>query len=786
MMYLMRFLLVVSFLGIPVFSTLHAQTAQEYYKQGIELKKQNQIDEAIEAFQKAVEKDSKFAEAYYELALVYQSKKTPAALKRAEDAILAAKKYGSDDVKYLSALALIYEDRLMFSETKTTWERVLEIDPENIEALAGMARFYAREEKNDRYRVEYDLEWKKHIEPEILKLIQDDVANYAIDAPLLWDKNMLEYLGNSMGVFITPKTLENFLALVGVGEVRWDEFAAVDDSMARSFNERILEINPDDRDALYRQGLLYFDKVKFQERVYYEQEVSGYIPDSEHLVNFAKLFEKQIINHPEDKDGHLFLGLAYHRMHDYDKAFEQYETAKGLMSDEERYVFSNVGYLKVGGLKETEIQSIDSDTSKFWYQRDPLFLTPYNERQLEHYSRVAEANLRFSVPREEVEGWKTDRGKIFIKYGMPETRKVFVDNDQWEHFQEFEDKFFKYDLWYFDDFSFSFETSCFDEKDNYKLSTNIIGLNFTEITTDIEKVYPEYYEYEPKGLFIGFPFDVATFRGEKGRTRMEVYYGVPFNMVRFEEEGEYYYGNYETGAFLHDMNWNRVLEDVQYKDLQFAVTKIDTSSDDIAVDRFVYQVEPHSYHFAIEMLDMYSDNAGTYKDILTTSFPIISIFNVEEYGNETLQISDIQLASNITIPDPAGAVTRENLEITPNPPRFYRANQPIYIYYEIYNLLLNDIPGNTDYTVEYNIDYIGEDKYSIVDYVRNLIVNEKQELGVTTIFTRSGIDRDETSFLRLDHNLTKPGPYRLTLKVTDNIAKNSVEKYVRLRLFEDK
>ncbi|KPK92699.1 hypothetical protein AMJ80_06400 [bacterium SM23_31] len=81
-------------------------------------------------------------------------KKTPAALKRAEDAILAAKKYGDDDVKYLSALALIYEDRLMFSESKTTWERVLEINPDNLEALAGMARFYAKEVEKNKFRVD--------------------------------------------------------------------------------------------------------------------------------------------------------------------------------------------------------------------------------------------------------------------------------------------------------------------------------------------------------------------------------------------------------------------------------------------------------------------------------------------------------------------------------------------------------------------------------------------------------------------------------------------------------
>jgi len=239
---------------------------------------------------------------------------------------------------------------------------------------------------------------------------------------------------------------------------------------------------------------------------------------------------------------------------------------------------------------------------------------------------------------------------------------------------------------------------------------------------------------------------------------------------------KYYYGSYKTGVFMHDPDWNRVVYDIQDKDMEFNVTEIDTSSDDLAVDMFEYQLDPGWYHFAMEMTDWYSDNVGTYRDSLTAG----------KYGYDSLQISDIQLALNIQMRDSTGAVSRANLEITPNPPRFYRASQPIYIYYEIYNLLLNDIPGITGYTVEYSIQYIGEDKYSVVDYIRRLIVNEKQELGVTTIFTRHGIDRDECSFLRLDHNLTKPGPYQLTLKVTDNIAQKTVEKSVLLRLFENR
>lgn len=127
----------------------YAQTAQEYYEQGLELKKQCQFDAAFIAFQKAVAKNRKFAEAYYELAVLYQSRKTITSLVQAEEAILAAKKYGSDDLKYLSVLAYIYEDRGMSFAAKLTWDRVLKLDPDNIAALEGKARNISGKQRNE-------------------------------------------------------------------------------------------------------------------------------------------------------------------------------------------------------------------------------------------------------------------------------------------------------------------------------------------------------------------------------------------------------------------------------------------------------------------------------------------------------------------------------------------------------------------------------------------------------------------------------------------------------------
>lgn len=55
---------------------------------------------------------------------------------------------------------------------------------------------------------------------------------------------------------------------------------------------------------------------------------------------------------------------------------------------------------------------------QFWIERDPTIGTPANEVMLEFYHRIAVANHSFGMPRRE--GWRTDRGRIFIQFGHPD------------------------------------------------------------------------------------------------------------------------------------------------------------------------------------------------------------------------------------------------------------------------------------------------------------------------------------------------------------------------------
>ncbi len=81
-----------------------------------------------------------------------------------------------------------------------------------------------------------------------------------------------------------------------------------------------------------------------------------------------------------------------------------------LMQAEERGIYPG---LTVSGKRDY--------LRRFWVRRDPSPTTPQNELEEEFYVRVGEANRRFHEGgAAQIPGWRTDRGRIFIKYGLPD------------------------------------------------------------------------------------------------------------------------------------------------------------------------------------------------------------------------------------------------------------------------------------------------------------------------------------------------------------------------------
>jgi len=84
------------------------------------------------------------------------------------------------------------------------------------------------------------------------------------------------------------------------------------------------------------------------------------------------------------------------------------EDVRWIITPEER-----AGFMKLPTNDER-----DEFIKQFWLRRDPQPEDAKNTYRAEHYRRIAYANTHFAAG---IPGWKTDRGRIYIVYGRPDS-----------------------------------------------------------------------------------------------------------------------------------------------------------------------------------------------------------------------------------------------------------------------------------------------------------------------------------------------------------------------------
>jgi GWxTD domain-containing protein len=132
-----------------------------------------------------------------------------------------------------------------------------------------------------------------------------------------------------------------------------------------------------------------------------------------------------------------------YREQDYEQggaAFQKREVVQGVKSpgiDAERYdkmtekeldlEFEQAKYIASGKERDTykklNLEGKRKYIKEFWAERDPSPNTPANEFKEDYLGRVEAANSQFRGTFRE--GWRTDRGRIFLLYGRPDEVERF-------------------------------------------------------------------------------------------------------------------------------------------------------------------------------------------------------------------------------------------------------------------------------------------------------------------------------------------------------------------------
>jgi hypothetical protein len=149
--------------------------------------------------------------------------------------------------------------------------------------------------------------------------------------------------------------------------------------------------------------------------------------------------------------------------------------------------------------------------------------------------------------------------------------------------------------------------------------------------------------------------------------------------------------------------------------------------------------------------------------------------SVPDFSEDRLAVSDLMLAYRIEEvfddkPLGANEIVRNGFSILPAPWSVYAIDQPIYAYYETYNLE-RDASGKTDYDVELLL-VPKEQAKGLRKLFKGLVGGEK---GVSVSYHGSETLRNENLYQILDASDQETGLYTLILRVRDNIAGQTVE-----------
>lgn len=468
----------------------------------------------------------------------------------------------------------------------------------------------------------------------------------------------------------------------------------------------------------------------------------------------------------------------------------------------------------------------------YWKRRDPTPTTDRNERFEEFMRRLAYVRQWFAAPTEL--GFD-DRGIIYLRYGEPSQRYeqpvgdlLVRPNESWSYSDvipglvfDFVNRGSYYRL--VDDLSQALAArtepgpemqnliSLYESRShidpkyddiaselrriltinmgdagarpdprNYAIGNlNLARQRLAEMTGDITRIKVQAptivfrHDYQKKPLAVAH--SMARFRGTQGRVRVELYYGVPYNQLKFEQAGRFWRAHLKGSVAIFDSLYHRVATDSIDTDV-LAPTLVATLRG-AYISQFNFELPPGAYHMALRVECEAADRLGILR----------ADFECPRYPEDRLAMSDLQLSPQIVIPyrntptDTAAAglqadrFLKNGLRIMPLPGLTIDRSRMLYVYFEIYNLAQN-AAGKTRYDIEYALREL-EGGGSIVS---RLFGGKKPVLAVTE--TREGVERNPVEHIGIELKQQPEGKYMLTVSVRDRIHHASAEASVPIRI----
>ncbi|MDA0378340.1 MAG: tetratricopeptide repeat protein [Bacteroidetes bacterium] len=515
-----------------------------------------------------------------------------------------------------------------------------------------------------------------------------------------------------------------------------------------------------------------------------------------------EMLSQMYVFFPEDPETWTYHGYTHYNLGNMEAASKSFETAFRYMDSDTDYAYTHIENI----LPEKELDAYRRDeaayTSRFWTSKDPRYLTPYNERKMEHFARLTYADLLYGAPDVDLKGWNTERGQILVRYGVlqgdvviiprsgsgvmqgaPDKRGNIEDptgdsglaiqvgrfGSGWDMFEEAN----TYNIWDYGEFKFVFEDpfrngefrlyspSAQDISDGAIAHVNDYIIKAQETIRET----PERYAYEAPGRQIELPYAVASFKGENGNTDVYVNYAIPITN-EFNPASEFINITANAGTFVVAENRDMLVERRRtiYGLPTSQIVRFDESN--LWVDTEHMSTPPGHHEISVEFETVGGGTVAVQRREV----------DVHDYSGSALSMSDILLSYRIEEsfdgrPVSGSDILRKGLSIQPAPWTVYGTDQPIYIYFEVYNLML-DAEGVSRYQVEAELTP-RQSGSGVGRAIRNLFGGGGQ--GVSTGVPISVESTEDGQYLILDAENLESGLYTLRVTIQDQVSGRDVD-----------
>ncbi len=582
---------------------------------------------------------------------------------------------------------------------------------------------------------------------------------------------LMEYFSGSMAYDIYEDIVkidpDNTEALFNLGRIKEEDFYEYHNSFMR-YEEASLSYNDYAYDDFIKAEGFFKKAIRsdsgrtdsYMHLSYMYSEAGSYEPG-------IPLLKKVVQIDSLNKNAYQFLGYLYYKTLSFDSSQSAYEKALNLMTEDERKEFQDSTSFILMGSDEPEDANPDSSVDQFWNNKDPLYLTKYNERLLEHYSRVAYSNLMFSVAKQNVTGWKSDRGEIMLRYGEPESRVRFRP---YINAGGRTQMMMKTDVWVYKNKSFGFTDDYWTK--NFRFSTPTInGRYYSQYGPDtysdvqsLRRTDPEEYEPKFKGPVFTIPYDVAQFKNlnNDDDPNTQLYINYALDISKDYEYLDRYKVQHQSGLFLFDSKNNIIgqkVEELTYLGKERVIRF--NPGEKYWINSMETKTRPDSLSLAFEVVRKRDGGVST------NHFKLL----VKDYNGKNLELSDVVLASAIEKDTPAEfAFVRNNLGILPNPSGTFTHTTPVFLYYEVYNLK-QDANHKADFEQRITLKKVTENSFieNIFSSIAHLFsASNEDEVTLTTGY--QSFQKNTPVYLQLDMSGRRSGDYIITVTIEDKLA----------------